>query len=321
MESINDELGVNLTVTEKYVSERSMRFAEGCNALGEAVQPMPVSMRSDCLGCGSDNSVDSFGDHIGGIHPYAPDGPNSFLVQAMNNREPAQASYRTSANRLRLGRDQNGALQVEGLDVCRREDDGRTTSATIHADEYVVSAGIGASTKLIRDSFAAAGLRNRYLGTRLTANVGTALYAMYDKPIWHNGTKRPEPGVTQCFLVDRRTREVDGQQVEEPALENWFHFPGTVALALNGWFNESACVMQKFNHLSMAGIVVPTQVRPSNYVDGCGNIHIELDCDEFELLLNGLRRLARIYFAATKPDDGVTLHLPTKAVLLRAAGH
>ena len=35
------------------------------------------------------------------------------------------------------------------------------------------------------------------------------------------------------------------------------------------------------------------------------------------MLLRGLRRVARIYFAAAKPDDGVTLHLPTKSILMR----
>jgi len=68
----------------------SIRFQEGCRALGEEVQPLPVAMRRQCSGCGSDNSVDSFGDHIGGVHPYHPGGPNSFLVQAMNHPEPAQ---------------------------------------------------------------------------------------------------------------------------------------------------------------------------------------------------------------------------------------
>ncbi|MCG8652682.1 MAG: GMC family oxidoreductase, partial [Pirellulales bacterium] len=107
------------------------------------------------------------------------------------------------------------------------------------------------------------------------------------------------------------------KMLEEPALENWFHFPGTVALALTGWFKEFACVMRKFNHLSMSGIVVPTKVRRSNYVDSCGKFHLEFDCEEFEMLLRGMRRIARIYFAAAKPGDGVRIFLPTKSILMR----
>lgn len=317
MEGINNELGVNTAVTEKQISDRSLRFAEGCKALGEEVQPLPVAMRVHCKGCGSDNSVDSFGDHIGGLHPYSPGGANSFLVQAMHNPAPASVSYRTEAKALRIGVDDQGRPIVKGLDVTRKEDDGCRTSTTVTADQYVVAAGIGPTTRLVAQGLKSGGFANNELGQRFTANVGTAVYAMFDKPIWTNKSLRPEPGVTQCFLVDRRMIEKDGQLVEEPTLENWFHFPGTVALALSGWFKEFACTMRKFNHLSMSGIVVPTQVRSCNYIDHCGNIKITLDCDEFEMLLLGVQRIARIYFAATKPDDGVTLHLPTKALLLR----
>ena len=317
MNGINGELGVNTTVTENQISDRSMRFAEGCEALGEHVQPLPVSMREQCLGCGSDNSVDSFGDHIGGMHPYSPGGPNSFLVQAMHNPEPASVSYRTEAKHIRIARDDVGSPKVTGIDVVRKEENGCHTRATVTADEYVVAAGIGPTTRLVAQGLHRGGLSNRHLGKRFSANVGTAIYAMFDKPIWPSGSDRPEPGVTQCFLVDRRMVEHHGEIVEEPALENWFHFPGTVALALTGWFKQFACTMRKFNHLSMSGIVVPTQVRDCNYIDACGKIHLSLDCDEFELLLRGIRRIGRIYFAAAKPDDGVTIHLPTKSILLR----
>ncbi|QEF98705.1 GMC oxidoreductase [Stieleria maiorica] len=317
MDGINAELGVNTTVTETQVSDRSMRFAEGCKELGEDVQPLPVAMRLHCSGCGSDNSVDSFGDHIGGLHPYAPTGANSFLVQAMHNPEPARVSYRTEAKHLRVESDSVGQPIVTGVDVTRVEDDGCRTRTTVTADQYVVAAGIGPTTRLIAQGLKSGGYRNRHLGKRFTANVGTAVYAMFDKPIWPSDSDRPEPGVTQCFLVDRRMVEKDGRVVEEPALENWFHFPGTVALALTGWFKEFACTMRRFNHLSMAGIVVPTQVRKCNSIDDCGKVNISLDCDEFEILLLGMQRIARIYFAAAKPDDGVTLHLPTKAMLLR----
>ncbi len=317
MASIQTELGVNTTVTKDQISDRSLRFKEGCEALGEEVQPLPVAMRSGCLGCGSDNSVDSFGDHIGGVHPYSPEGANSFLVQALHNPEPAAVSYRTCADRLRIRRDDSGTLRVDGLDVRHRDKSGRYHRATVSANEYVVAAGIGATNKLLAQSLRSARLSNRELGKRLTANVGTAIYAMFDNPIWPSNSGHPEPGVTQCFLVDRRTIEKDGKMLEEPTLENWFHFPGTVALALTGWFKEFACVMRKFNHLSMSGIVVPTKVRCSNYVDSCGEFHLEFDCDEFEMLLRGMRRIARIYFAAAKPGDGVKLYLPTKSILMR----
>jgi choline dehydrogenase-like flavoprotein len=318
MSLIEGELGVNTEVTETQISDRSVRFKEGCEALGEEVQPLPVAMRRGCLGCGSDNSVDGFGDHIGGVHPYHPTGQNSFLVQAMHNPSPAEVSYRTHVERLRIHRGEAGQLRVHGADVVHRDQpSGRRIRSTVTADEFVVAAGVGATTKLLSQSLRTGRLSNRDLGKRLTANVGTAVYAMFDNPIWPSSSGRPEPGVTQCFLVDRRMIQQDGKMLEEPTLENWFHFPGTVALALSGWFSEFACVMRKFNHLSMSGIVVPTKVRSCNYVDSCGGFHLELDREEFEILLRGMRRIARIYFAAVQPGDGVTLHLPTKSILMR----
>jgi len=72
MSSIKDELGVNTSVTKKQISDRSLRFREGAENLGQTVHPLPVAIRESSQGCGSDNSVDSFGDHVGGIHPYRP---------------------------------------------------------------------------------------------------------------------------------------------------------------------------------------------------------------------------------------------------------
>ena len=317
MEQIKDELGVNTVVTERQISDRSIRFREGAEALGQTVHPLPVAIRETSKGCGSDNSVDCFGDHIGGTHPYSDDGKNSFLVQAMHNPTPAYVSYRTSANRICIGRDLAGSLKVHGVEVERIEDSGCKTTTSISANEYVVATGVGQTTKLVGQGLYHSGLSNPSVGQRLTANVGSVMYAMYDKPIWPSNSGYPEPGVTQCFLLEERWVERNGRIVKEPALENWFHFPGTVAVALCGWFQEFANAMKKFNHLSMAGIVVPTQVRSENYVDTDGNIQLQLDDAEFDLLLQGMRRIAEIYFAAQRPGDGVTLYLPTKALMLK----
>ena len=317
MASVQQELGVNTTVTKTQISDRSLRFRAGVENLGQTAHPLPVAIRESCEGCGSDNSVDGFGDHIGGIHPYDENGANSFLVQAMHASTPAAVSYRTTANRIHINRDATGSIKVSGVEVQRVEANGQNVTATVCADEYVVATGVGQTTRLVGQGLHSGGFSNRHVGQRLTANVGSVVYAMYDKPIWPSYSGNPEPGVTQCYLVDERWVERDGKVVKEPALENWFHFPGTVAVALCGWFEEFACAMKKFNHLSMAGIVVPTQVRCSNFADLEGKIHLQLDDQEFELLLQGMRRCAEIFLAAQKPDDGVTLYLPTKSLLLR----
>ena len=317
MTSIAADLGVNKKVTETQVSDRSLRFRRGAELLGQTVHSLPVSIKETSEGCGSDNSVDCFGDHIGGIHPYSPDGPNSYLVQAMHNPQPASVSYRTTANQIRICRDEFGSLKVQGVEVDRIDDCGHSTTTIVQANQYVVSTGVGPTTKLIAKGLSRSGLSNRHVGQRLTANVGSVVYAMFDKPIWPSGSRNPEPGVTQCYLLEERWVERKGKIVKEPAIENWFHFPGTVAVALCGWFQEFACAMKKFNHLSMAGIVTPTQVRCSNFVDANGKIQLSLDDKEFELLLQGIRRVGEIYLAAQQPDDAVTLYLPTKSLLMR----
>jgi choline dehydrogenase-like flavoprotein len=146
------------------------------------------------------------------------------------------------------------------------------------------------------------------------------VYAVFDKPIipCEQG-ELVEPGIAQCFLVERRVKIIDGRPVVvEPDLENWFHFPGTVALALSGWFQEYAKVMRRYNHISISGLFVATKVRPENRIQPDGKVRLTLDAEEFELMVAGMERIGRIYLAAATPDNGVGLYLPTKAVLLDA---
>lgn len=318
MERVEHDLGVNKDVTDDQVSERSLRFAQGCNAAGEAVAPLPVAIRKDCTGCGADNSVDTFGDHIGGVHPYRPGAANSYLMRALHEGVPARVASKTHAVRANLRGDVGGGIRADSVDVIDRRDNPCGQLRRVRAKKFVVAAGVGATSTILRSSMCAAGLYNRHLGARLTGNVGTAIYAMYDKPIWPHNSGRPEPGVTQCFVVERRMEMVNGQLCEiEPTLENWFHFPGTVAVALTGWFEHYGSVMRRFNHLSMAGMVTPTHVRPQNYVAADGKLELALDQAEFERLLRGLRRLGQIYLATSTPEDSVQLFLPTKAILMR----
>jgi choline dehydrogenase-like flavoprotein len=192
---------------------------------------------------------------------------------------------------------------------------------TIRAKQYALCAGVVASTKLLQASLGQHGLAVNGLGEGLSGNVGGAVLAVYDRPIYTGQSDRAEPGITQCFFVrEREVRDPDGTLHKEPILENWFHFPGTVALALHGWFHEFGKVMRKYNHIASAGMVVPTAVRPENRISESGSILLELNQDEFELLLRGMLRIGHIFLAATKPDDGVTLYLPTKSVMLDDCG-
>jgi choline dehydrogenase-like flavoprotein len=88
---------------------------------------------------------------------------------------------------------------------------------------------------------------------------------------------------------------------------------------LTGWFNEWTRVMRLYNHLAVCGMVVPTGIRATNFVTLDGKLRLELSNDEFELLLRGMEKIGRIYLAGATAENGVSLHLATKAVLLDAS--
>jgi hypothetical protein len=319
-------VGANRQVSLDGAGNRSLVFARGSALADVGADPVPVSIIPGCDGCGSDNSVDPFGNHTGGVHPYRPDGPNSYLMRALHAALPAQVAYQMKAIRFECGLRQAqpaGTLQSNCLVVedLRSGASGhprrRGPLLRIRARQFVLAAGPVASTNILRNTMRHGGFAIPHLGERFNANVATAVYGVYDKPIVDSAGSRPEPGITQVFFVERKqVTTQSGTQVVEPALENWFHFPGTVALALTGWFDTYAKVMNRYNHISTAGMVVPTKVRPQNRVKVDGKVTLELDREEFELLVAGMRRIARIFLAAATLDNGVTIYLPTKGLLL-----
>ena len=324
MQSIKDQLGVNVVATARSAGLRGLRFADGAQLAGDPALLTPVSIIEECNGCGADNSLDPFGMHTGGLHPHRPDGPNSFLMQAVKAEVPADVAYQTQAMQLQFQTHKDGTVAVRQLVVedrrgCEPNCPGQVRH--VRARQFVLCAGVAASTKLLAGSLASHGLEVNGLGEGLNGNVGAAVVAVYDKPIYEGESERPEPGITQCFFVrEREVQDPDGSLHKEPVLENWFHFPGTVALALTGWFHEFGKVIRKYNHMATAGMVVPTSVRPENRVNPDGTMMLKLNEEEFELLCRGILRIGRIFLAATEPDNGATLYLPTKAVMLDDCG-
>ena len=325
MQQIKQQLGANTIATQRSAGVRGLRFAEGAKRAGDQAFFTPVSILEGCNGCGADNSVDPFGMHTGGLHPLRQGGPNSHLMRALSAKMPAQIAYETRAVRFQFETDANGGqvavqqLVVEDRRGCTGEACG--IQRVVRAKQFALCAGVSASTALLYASLSTSGLSVRGLGEGLNGNVGVPVFAIYDQPVYDGDSERPEPGITQCFFARERTvRDADGTVHEEPVLENWFHFPGTVALGLSGWFHEFAAAMRKYNHMAIAGMVVPTAVRPENRVGPDGSLDLTLDDREFQLLLRGILRIGRIFLAAATPDNGVTLHLPTKGVMLDTRG-
>ena len=319
---IEQQLGVNADISEQCASLRSKVFADGCEASGEEVIPLPVAVRTKCKGCGSDNSVDPFGSHIGGIHPYRPGQPNSFLMEAFNAIVPAEVVWQMKASHFEIQPTDCGGYQVSRLiaeDRCGCGVDQPGITRQIQAREYVLSAGPVASTRILDKSYSAANISNPNLGCGFNGNVGSPVYALFEEPLVDEDYEMPEPGIAQCFLADEKLDEsVYPPQLSEPGLENWFHYPGTVALAVTGWFDEYARLMKCYNRLSIAGMFVPTKVRPENRIEP-DDLYLKLDDVEFELICRGIERIAKIYLAAQGYGQ-VEIFLPTKGLLLDHCG-
>ena len=326
MQQVKQDLGVNTATAGKCASERSMLFRRGCELSGNEVEETPVSIRPECKGCGSDNSMDPFGSHVGGVHEYQPGKPNSYLMRALNAAVPAEIACELSAVRFDISRDcgSMGGHRVNQLVVEDRRGLRIGQSGpqfTVNADQFVLSAGPVSSTRLLTTSYRRAAISNCHLGSRFSGNVGTPVYAVFKKPLIDGTPERPEPGIAQCFIATEELDWSSGQyRLTKPALENWFHYPGTIAVALTGWFHDYARILRCYNHLSIAGMFVPTKVRPENRVSPCGKIGFSLDAEEHELLIRGMERIGEIYLAAATPDNPVELFLPTKGLLLDDRG-
>ncbi len=327
MDQVNIDLGVNNDATSCCTGDDAAIFVAGCNEAGEHVEAMDVAIQEDtsqcsgrggsgpsCIGSGSDNVVDPFGRHIGGLHPYNAGGPNSYLMRAI--QAGAVVAYQTSAEKMLFTRTGRSVASVMLLDSHRGP--GNECRVHLSADAYVLSAGAIGSTQLLQSSLAGTGLSLDGLGERLTANIGTPVYAVFEDPIRDISSGHPWPGIAQCYYVDEEP--VGSVAKDYPTLENWFGYPGHLALAMTGWFKEYVDVMKKHNNISVCGMFVPTQPRSRNAVQADGSVIIELNDTEFELILKGMEKIGKIYFAAaTKYRNPVSLYLPTRSILLDAS--
>lgn len=333
MDQVMRDLGVNVEASIRYSGARTHAFVQGCEKAGIPSEPLPVAIagpaanedpRQSCAVCGADNIVDPFGSHTDGLHALKENSPRSYFMRALD--AGAQVAYQLRAWKFQVDSGADGTYEASSLiveDLRGVRPHGRGRFLPIRASAYVLSAGAGASTAILRRTARANQLCFNGLGSNYSANVVTPVYAVFDCPIVH-GHEMVEPGIAQCYYV-RRVESSDSassaaSSCDEPALENWFHYPGSLAIALTGWFQDYANTMQRYNHISICGMVVPTKVRPENHIDPSGKVRLTIDRDEFELLLAGIRKIGRIFLAAATSDNGVTLQLPTKAILTDSQG-
>lgn len=349
--AIEEKLGVSKVPTSECIGGDAHVFMQGVDAIKMESEPLPVSIAdpevkrgeagaseccyederldepvpgSVCIGGGSDNWIDPHGRHIGGLHPYRTDKPNSYLMDIVKHCADSKTNciaYKTRAVRFEVDVSPDGKKRDVTHLVIEDGHGARLKRRKVRAKKFVLAAGTFASTQVLM----ATPLLNRLhgLGTRLNGNVGSPLTAIFGKPVRDDRNDSVFPGIAQCVMVDEAKVKVPGSEMElpTPILENWFGLPGMVALSAGGWFGESAKVMNNFRNLAICGAVIPTANRDENKIDSQGRPNLDLSKDEFELYLRGLRLIGEIFLAAAKVrEDTVELIFPTKAMMLNEDG-
>lgn len=271
---MDDELGVIGADASGGVGERSAAFLRGAVQSGWQAQPLPVSIR-ECLGCGGCNVGCRFGRKTGGWHGARPPGaPVSYLERAL----AAGVHCRPSVRITRVHGDFFGTrvVMASGEDLAQGN-----RRVEIRARQFVLAAGPIASSKiLIRSGIGVA--TGHPTGRGISANVVLPVFARLALP---EGTL-PDPGLQMCYYVRR-----DGF-----LLESWFHFPGSLSLALAHRPDVHAKVFRDYPRLAACGVVVPTD--PHGSLGITWDPMLSLNSAELDRMRQGVLDAATLYFNA-----------------------
>jgi choline dehydrogenase-like flavoprotein len=282
---VDDELGVIGADACGGAGGRSEAFRLGAIQSGWDPQPLPVSIR-ECLGCGGCNVMCRFGRKTGGFHGPRPAGaPLSYLERARAAGVQCRPSVRIT--RLHGNFFGNRVVMAAGEDLA----DGNRR-VEIRADRFVLAAGPIASSKiLIRSGIGvASGFPS---GRGISANVVLPVFARLPVP----QTTPPDPGLQMCYYVHG-----DGF-----LLESWFHFPGSLSLALSHRPDLHAKVLRDYPRLAACGVVVPS--GPHGSLGITWDPVLSLNQTELERMRRGVLSAATLYF-----NTGADEILPATAV-------
>lgn len=271
---VDDHLGVIGADATGGVGGRSEAFRRGAVESGWDPQPLPVSIH-ECLGCGGCNVGCRFGRKTGGLHGPRPAGaPVSYLERA----RAAGVHCRPSLRITRLHGNFGGTrvVMASGEDLANGN-----SRVEIRAQQFVLAAGPVASSKILVRS--GIGVATGYpTGRGISANVVLPVFARLTLP----PTTPRDPGLQMCYYVRR-----DGF-----LLESWFHFPGSLALALAHRPDGHAKVLRDYPRLAACGVVVPTE--PHGSLGITWDPVLSLNGAELDRMRRGVLEAATLYFNA-----------------------
>jgi choline dehydrogenase-like flavoprotein len=269
-DTIYDELSLDAANVDAAAGWRSALFAPNNNGW----KRLDVAVR-ECVGCGGCNTGCRYGRKSGG------------LGSAKSYLERARAAGTTIGAQLLADRFEVVGGRARRLVVKDLRNGG---SFRVEADAFVLAAGPMASTAILARTGLGLSLP---LGRRASANVVTPVYGVFPG----HADRLCEPGLQMCYFVGE-----EGKLLRE----TWFHYPGSIAVSLPGWFEEHMSRMKDYANLGCLGVVVPT--GPHGQVGSDGRLFLSLNDQEFGLMKQGIVNAARDLFAA----GAVKVHLASK---------
>lgn len=247
----------------------SFRMIEGMARLGLRPGRFRKAMLN-CIGCGYCNMGCRFGRKLDASMTWVP----------MAQRHGAEVLAETEAVRIETRGEQVTAV------VCRNVATGRTFR--VRARRYVLCGGAINTPELLLKS----GIARGRAGKRTSFNAGAILFAEYDEPVdAYDGDQMCVHHLTTSYAIE---------QVHNPPL--------SFALTLPGWFDRHHSDLQRYRHLTSAGVLVPTQpvgevllglgrkvIRP---LFDHADFRFKLPQEDLHVLKQGLKQLARIFLAS-----------------------
>jgi choline dehydrogenase-like flavoprotein len=256
----------------RHLQGGAQKFLDGARALGLGAPSHEVDVVAanidDCPGSGYCNIGCPFGTKLSMLDKVLPDGQANFGVDNLRVLPECRAERietsngRAKAVLARLGEDRK--LRIE-------------------ANTVVVSGGAIASSWLLMQS----GIAKGRAGRDVCFNIASPITADFDD-------------VLDSF---------DGVQISHylvpPAgsgfvMETWFNPVVSQALNMPGWLDDHQGNMDRFRHLTAAGVLVGTTKtgRLRNALTGGVDIDYTPGKDDVRTLVDALKLLCRIYLAA-----------------------
>jgi choline dehydrogenase-like flavoprotein len=256
------------------VNKNNAKLKSGADRLGFH-NYLPLHNRIDCVGCGY--------CALGCVYDRKGDALTEFLPAASRHGAIIIPSCRVEHVEVRDGR----AVGVRG--TCVRN--GTPHSVTVRAETVVLAAGAIESPALWLRSQ----LPNTYrqVGRNLHLHPEVVIGAVFDEEItgWH--------GIPQSVIIDEfldLDRDVEGGYLLLP----FFAPPISVASLLPGFGADYRRLMGDYARLGLAVVMLHDRTAGRVEIDSSGQASItyHLSDEDRSDLIEGMRRLADVYFAS-----------------------